>query len=738
MQTWNNNWILRRIGPVVVVFTLWLSDAAGQEVPQQDVVSREVIHSFNLENVRLLPGRLNDQFEEVRAFYMKLQPNDILKGFRERSGKYAPGKELGGAYSETPLSFGQWLGGFARVYRATADTAARDRAIYLMEEWAKTIDKDGHFGYGKNGVGHYEYEKFVGGLVDIYEFTGNTNALKYLGMITDWAEKNLSRSNEYALPTEWYTLSENLYRAYELTGDQRYRDFAKVWEYSDFWSTLARKEDVFKALEKAQHHRSYHAYSTVNSLSSAAMAYGVTGERHYLDTIVNGYDFLRDSQLYATGGYGPEEQLVVPNGMPETLVGIRRGESDVDVRFHFETTCGSWAGFKLAKYLMRYTGEANYGDWIERLIYNGVGALLPMNDYGMIMYGSCYHTYGAQKSLFTVWFCCQGSLLQTVTDYHDLIYFHDRANLYVNLFVPSEVKWQSPGGAVTLRQETSYPESEDVTLTVATKQPSQFGLKIRVPLWVQDGIDWKLNDEPIKVAAVPGQWATIERNWHDGDVIRFRLPVKIHEEPAPGCVSPVAVMAGPVVLVMTTARNSEGGMPVEGPLTYPGDWLEVNDQATLNPARQLDSTRLLRPFYEVKAGEYYNMYFERFGKRIIPSDKVNFTGDWASGNFGRSSAKAGDSFNADFSGSVLLWEGFKRPDAGIAEVSIDGKPVAEVDQYEYSDVHVGRMDQREVPFRWSVKHLGAGKHSVKVIVAGKKNAESSDTRINLGSLSAYP
>ena len=43
----------------------------------------------------------------------------------------------------------------------------------------------------------------------------------------------------------------------------------------------------------------------------------------------------------------------------------------------FETLCGSWAGFKLARYLMLFTGEARYGDWIERLFYNGAGAALP-------------------------------------------------------------------------------------------------------------------------------------------------------------------------------------------------------------------------------------------------------------------------------------------------------------------------------------------------------------------------
>ena len=39
--------------------------------------------------------------------------------------------------------------------------------------------------------------------------------------------------------SEWYTLSENLYRAFLLTGDGFYRDFAALWHYDDFWNRFA-------------------------------------------------------------------------------------------------------------------------------------------------------------------------------------------------------------------------------------------------------------------------------------------------------------------------------------------------------------------------------------------------------------------------------------------------------------------------------------------------------------------
>lgn len=699
---------------------------------------KRILQPFNYDGVRLLPSRHQSQFKQVRDYYLRLHPNDVLRGFRLRTKDWAPGKDLGGAYSERPLSFGQWLGGYARMWKATGDEVVRDRALYLMNEWGKTVDEDGFYGYRNLKRGHYDYDKMVGGLVDMHEYLGSEEALGFLDRITTWAEKNLDRSREYALPSEWYTLSENLYRAYELTGDRRYYDFAKVWEYEGFWGALAANKDVFAALSAADRHPSYHAYSHVNSLSSAAMAYSATGEKKYLDTIVNGYNFLNETQFYATGGFGPEESFVLPNGMPETLLGIRRGESNVDVRFHFETSCGSWAGFKLARYLMQFTGDAHYGDWIERLVYNGVGALVPMNDYGMIMYGSSYNIYGAQKSHSTVWFCCQGSLPQTVADYHNLIYFHDEDDLYVNLFMPSTVEWDCPTGAVKVVQETRFPEEPTVDLRIASKQPARFGLKIRVPGWAGQGIAVSVNGKEISVETKPGTWASIEREWQPDDVVTLKFDLSPRAEPLPGYVSPVAVMCGPVVMVKATARQETGEIPTLGPLRIPADYVDVHGKVSVNPAHNLHTNQEFRPFYDLKTGEFYRMYFERSGRTWIAPTELDFTGDWEVRDSGRYSNQPGDSFSAKFAGTAVVWEGLRRSDAGIASVKIDGRTWDGIDQYSYTGVYVPRMDQRVVPFRWSISELAPGEHTLTVTITGNRNPASTGEWINVSGLSAYP
>ena len=275
-----------------------------------------------------------------------------------------------------------------RIYQATGDTAMRDKAIGLFAQWAKTVGADGNA-----RMGHYPYEKVVGGLVDLKRYARHDTAAEMLSRVVDYAAKTLDRTrtpaaprpwdNHSGHPGEWYTLGENHYRAYELTGDAKYKDFGDVWRYDAYWSKLAETADPADAY-------GVHAYSHVNSWSSCAMAYAVTGDAKLLRTLKNAYDFLQNTQCYATGGYGPVERIMPSNG---NLGVARRARQN-----SCETPCCTWAGFKLARYLMTFTGEARFGDWMERLLYNGIGAALPITENGKNFYYADYRLAGGIKN----------------------------------------------------------------------------------------------------------------------------------------------------------------------------------------------------------------------------------------------------------------------------------------------------------------------------------------------------
>ncbi|MBI2298707.1 MAG: glycoside hydrolase family 127 protein, partial [Armatimonadetes bacterium] len=286
---------------------------------------KRVLRTFDYHGVSLDDGLLRRQLDEVKDCYLRIPNDDLLKGFRARAGRPAPGVDLGGWYSGDVFHiFGQILSGLARLFAATGDPACRDKAEALLAGWAECIAPDGYFHYtAKPNAPHYIYDKMVGGLVDMHLYCGSRSALDHLSRITDWAIKDLGRNRPYAdgsSDTEWYTLSENLYRAWLVTGDAKYRDFAGVWEYTEYWDLYANRLDLFGKRANGGQTGAYHAYSHVNTLGGSGAAYLVTGEQHYLDTLVNAYDYLQSNECFATGGYGPNEQLLPADRLPQTLL----------------------------------------------------------------------------------------------------------------------------------------------------------------------------------------------------------------------------------------------------------------------------------------------------------------------------------------------------------------------------------------------------------------------------------
>ena len=430
--------------------------------------------------------------------------------------------------------FGQWLSGMARMYKATNDVPLRDKALRLMTEWAKTIGADGN-----SHMGHYAFEKIVCGLTDLKLYAGSDEAMAILEKICDYGMKNMNHNNVAAprggnsgQPSEWYTMAENLYRAYQVSGKELFND---VWGYVDLSCVLGQVCGDGKLPDSAN---GVHAYSHVNIVfEPRRWRYAVTGEEQYLNVIKNAYDFLQNVQCYATGGFGPSEFIVTSDG------GLGRA---LDTRTDsFETGCGSWAAFKLTRYLLQFTGDARFGDWAERIIYNGIGAALPVTPEGKNFYYSDYRVEGGMKVYnWEAWTCCSGSYIQAVSDYANVLYYTrmrgtSEGGLYVNLFVPSEVTWKRSTGDVKLTCETEYPNNENVTFTLAMGQGAKFPLKFRVPGWAKD-VSVKVNGTATPVEAKAGTWATVDRAWANGDKVELHIPLPLRmvavdkQHPDPG------------------------------------------------------------------------------------------------------------------------------------------------------------------------------------------------------------
>lgn len=572
---------------------------------------------FDYQGVTLHPSRFLDQVRYAREAYYDMPDDDMLKGFRRQADQPAPGNDMKGwCRHNCNATFGQWLSGMARMSRALGDAAMRDKAIHLATEWEKTVTANGRTDL--HNIGTYGWEKMSCGLVDLAVYADHAPALETLARITRWANTDFDRARSPATvedrdgrrpkgTLEWYTLAENSLRAYQLTGDRLFLDFANQWHYDEFWNQFERTSRPADAALR-------HSYSHVNTFSSVAMLYAVTGDPRFLAILRNAYDWVQDSQAYASGGFGPGEWSVAADGsLGEAL------ETRLDTA---ELPCGSWAGFKLARYLTGFTGEARYGAWVETLLHNGIGATLPIQPDGRAFYYADYRVGLGTKTFFwDEWPCCSGTYIQAIADYHNILYQRDAGGLYVSQIVPSEVRWQQDGTPVTLTVDTRFPDEEQVRMTLRLERPTAFRLAVRVPSWCR-GAAMQVNGEGGAGPARADDWATIAREWRDGDVVTLKLPM------APRLVpvdrqhpNRVAVMYGPVMM----AQDARFSYPIGGSKAAvlaglnrkPGDRLALAGQAGERRRQGGQPVGDLVPFHTFAERAPYRSYFDLDAPRFL-------------------------------------------------------------------------------------------------------------------------
>jgi uncharacterized protein len=511
------------------------------------------LEEFGYGDVALDSELHEQQLQETHAVLMELNEDSLLKPFRQMIGQAAPGADLGGWYNYEPnydwhsfesgfaptATFGQWVSALARVYAITGSQAARDKVLRLNRLYAQVID--GQF-YENNRFPAYCYDKLVCGLIDAHKYAGDPDAFAILQKTTDTALPHLpkkaiehgqswrpDKKDESWTWDESYTMPENLFLAYQRGAGERYRALGVQYLYEPFFDKLAAGQNDLAGR---------HAYSHVNSLSSAMQAYLTLGSEKHLRAAKNGFDMLA-AQSFATGGWGPDETLRA-TGSADVYDSLSKTHSS------FETPCGSYAHFKLTRYLLRVTGDARYGDSMERMMYNTILGAKPLEADGHTFYYADCNFKGSKVYSSHRWPCCSGTMPQVAADYRINTYFRDGRGVYVNLYIPSTVKWAQGGSQIALTQKSEYPYDAHVGFEVKVSRPAEFAVNLRIPGWAE-GASVSVNGkrEPARAAS----FARLQREWKSGDRIDLELPMKARLE-AVDAQHPdtVALLVGPVVL----------------------------------------------------------------------------------------------------------------------------------------------------------------------------------------------
>nr|WP_319265529.1 beta-L-arabinofuranosidase domain-containing protein [uncultured Draconibacterium sp.] len=398
---------------------------------------------------------------------------------------------------------------------------------------------------------YYTLHKILAGLMDIYEVSGNEKALDIVEGMGDWVHARLSVVPTETLIDIWNTyiagefggMNEALARLSRLTNDKSYLETAKLFDNirvffgdAEHSHGLAKNVDMFRGLHANQH---------IPQIMGALEIYRDSKESEYFDIADNFWNKATGDYMYSIGGVAGARNPANAEcftAQPATLY-----ENGFSVGGQNET-CATYNMLKLSRNLFLYNQQAELMDYYERGLYNHILASVaedsPANTYHVpLRAGSVKHFSNAHMDGFT---CCNGTALESNTKLQNSIYFRSADNdaLYVNLYVPSTLKWTDKN--ITVTQTTAYPKEDNTTLTISGS--GKFDLNVRVPHWATEGFFVTINGKKEAVDAEPGSYLTISRKWKDGDKVELRMPFHFYLEPVMDQQNVASLFYGPVLL----------------------------------------------------------------------------------------------------------------------------------------------------------------------------------------------
>ena len=325
-------------------------------------------------------------------------------------------------------------------------------------------------------------------------------------------------------------LERAMYMLFEVTADERYRDFCvnemgvPAWNYPIVVGRYPPYGGhVYSYMSRCLAQLEWHRHDPDQALLAPT--------RRALDFMLHG------NGMVVTGGCGELEcwhnSQIGTAGLAET--------------------CSTVYILKLLDNLLQLEGSSLYGDVMERAIYNELfGAQSP--DGRRIRY---YTAFDGPRGYFPRdTFCCPNNYRRAMSDLPGWIYYRSGDGVAVNLYTASSARVELEKGVqLSIAQETDYPNSGAVTLRIEPQKPCEFTVSLRIPRWCVNP-DISVNGEPVGGSIPSGTFFALRRTWKEGDRIELNMPmpwrfVKGRQAQA----GKVAILRGPVVFGLSPSRD---------------------------------------------------------------------------------------------------------------------------------------------------------------------------------------
>ena len=422
--------------------------------------------------------------------------------------------------------------------------------------------------------------------VAYYEGTGKRTLLDVMCRYADHIDKTFGRGGGKLRSYPGHEEIElALVKLYRVTGEERYLQLGKFFvdergRQPHYYTkeAIARGDDPKKywpgTYEYNQAHLPVreqsevvgHAVRAFYLYAGMADVAGETGDAELLAACKRLWADATEHKMYVTGGVGPSHRN---EGFTRLY--------DLPNETAYAETCAAIALVFFAHRMLQIEADARYADVMERALYNGAisgvsadGTRFFYENPLAVAPPAGDAKAGKAQPHRKEWFgcaCCPPNIARMIASVGLYVYSTSKTAAYVHLYAASTVAATIAGRRITLAQQTDYPWTGEVKITVGLDRPGVFALMLRIPGWCRK---YKLavNGKRIKAPVRKG-YARIRRRWADGDVVTLSLKMPIRRIAAHPAVAAdagkVALQRGPIVYCLEQCDHAANVLSIRLP-----------------------------------------------------------------------------------------------------------------------------------------------------------------------------
>lgn len=355
-----------------------------------------------------------------------------------------------------------------------------------------------------------------------------------------------------------------LVKLYRVTNEERYLTLAKFFidkrgkgeNHEDY----AQMQKPFIEQDQAVGHAVRAGYLYAGAADVAAL----TGDKAYERALNKIWEDVVYKKLYITGGTGAQgnnEGFADPYNLPNSSAYCETCASISDVFWNYR--------------MFLLEGTSKYYDVLERTLYNGVISGVSLKG-DRFFYSNPLASFGSTGR--SEWFecaCCPPNLARLLPSLPGYVYATRGNDVYVNLFVQSEAKFELNKNKIELKQKTNYPWDGSVVIEITLDKPAAVDFYVRIPGWALNeavpGDLYKFSDnnkKKIKMLVngsavnyeLKNGYAVISKTWKKGDNISFTFDMPVEKVIANNKVATdrdrIALQRGPIVFCAEGVDNT--------------------------------------------------------------------------------------------------------------------------------------------------------------------------------------